>query len=83
MRTVCLSFVMGLVCSVVTIGAVQSSKTAEDKVIGMWTGTWDGASTGKYRMLIARDRRRKHSAERCRQCPMKAAAIRPRSSRSS
>jgi hypothetical protein len=55
MRTVCLSFVMGLVCSVVTIGAVQSSKTAEDKVIGTWTGTWDGASTGKYTMSIARD----------------------------
>ena len=55
MRTLCLSFVMGLVCSVVTIGAVPSSKTADDKVIGTWTGTWDGASTGKYTMSIARD----------------------------
>ena len=55
MRRVCLSFVMGLVCSVVTIGAVPSSKAAEDKLIGTWTGTWDGASTGKYTMSIARD----------------------------
>jgi hypothetical protein len=54
MRTVCLSFVMGLVCSAVAIGAV-SSKAAEDKVIGTWTGTWDGASTGKYTMSIALD----------------------------
>jgi hypothetical protein len=55
MRTVCLSFVMSLVCAVVAIGAVQTSQTAEDKVIGTWTGTWDGASTGKYTMSIARD----------------------------
>lgn len=55
MRTVCLPFVMGLVCTIVTIGAVPSSKTAEDEVIGTWTGTWDGASTGKYTMSIARD----------------------------
>ena len=55
MRTVCLSFVMSLVCAVVAIGAVQTSETAEDKVTGTWTGTWDGASTGKYTMSIARD----------------------------
>jgi hypothetical protein len=55
MRTLCLSFVMGLVCTVVVIGAVRSSQTAEDKVIGAWSGTWDGASTGKYTMSIARD----------------------------
>ncbi len=55
MRTVCLSFVMSLVCAVVAIGAVQTSEKAEDKVTGTWTGTWDGASTGKYTMSIARD----------------------------
>jgi hypothetical protein len=55
MRTFGLSFVMGLVCTVVSIGAVPSLQTAEDKVIGTWSGTWDGASTGKYTMSIARD----------------------------
>ena len=55
MRTLCLSFVMGLVCAVVAIGAAPSSQTAEDNVIGAWSGTWDGASTGKYTMSIARD----------------------------
>ena len=55
MRTLCLSFVMGLVCTVVAIGAAPSSQTAEDNVIGAWSGTWDGASTGKYTMSIARD----------------------------
>ena len=55
MRTVCLSFVMGLVCTAVTLGGVSLAQTAEDNLIGTWSGTWDGASTGKYTMSIARD----------------------------
>jgi hypothetical protein len=55
MRTACLSIVFVLVCAVVAIGAAPSSNAAEDKVIGTWTGTWDGANTGKYTMTITRD----------------------------
>ena len=55
MRTVCLSFVMGLVCAVVTIGAVQASKTAEDKVSARGPALGTARARASTPMSIARD----------------------------
>jgi hypothetical protein len=44
-----------LVLGAALLAAQSGAKRAEDRLAGDWNGTWDGGSTGKYSMTIARE----------------------------
>ncbi len=51
-----------LVFIVVCAGALPSARakqSSDDRLVGAWTGTYDGDSTGKFTMSIARDEAKK------------------------
>ncbi len=48
----------GLAFVVVCAGALPSARadrSSDDRLVGAWTGTYDGDSTGKFTMSISRD----------------------------
>lgn len=53
MRHIMCVIALGLACSLATPAARQDTG-AEDRLIGTWSGTFDGDSAGKYTMSIAR-----------------------------
>ena len=49
-------FVLAVVCTCAGASpSAQAGRSSENRLVGAWTGTYGGESTGKFAMSIARD----------------------------